>query len=202
LRYHSQDYSFGSFSLVRGKELWRLTNASEDGNGFETITGPAKGIELSKDRGLSERAEIVRSEGANSGTDAPSELRFHEASSAGLEKAAMPEAKALIARIALLLRRLLHGEEANPSLFECVESAVHFIHVNGGGDALNEERLKTLESLTVIRIMHRLGYVGDAADLNGSVASLELSTVSLDELKGKRTSMNIHINKALKESHL
>ena len=50
--------------------------------------------------------------------------------------------------------------------------------------------------------MHRLGYVGDAADLNGHVASLELSAALLDDLNGKRLSMNRHINKALKESHL
>ena len=27
LRYHTQNYSFGSFSVVRGKEFWRLTSA-------------------------------------------------------------------------------------------------------------------------------------------------------------------------------
>ena len=28
LRYHAQDLSFGSFSLVRGREFWRLTSAA------------------------------------------------------------------------------------------------------------------------------------------------------------------------------
>jgi chromosome segregation protein len=36
LRYHSQDYSFGSFSLVRGKELWRLTSAAPAGENSVT----------------------------------------------------------------------------------------------------------------------------------------------------------------------
>src|SRR3989338_4347951 len=29
LRYHTQDYSFGTFSFVRGRELWRLTDARD-----------------------------------------------------------------------------------------------------------------------------------------------------------------------------
>jgi DNA repair protein RecO len=30
LRYHAQQYTFGEFSLVKGKEFWRLTNAADD----------------------------------------------------------------------------------------------------------------------------------------------------------------------------
>jgi recombinational DNA repair protein (RecF pathway) len=29
LRYHTQDFSYGTFSFVKGKEIWRLTGASE-----------------------------------------------------------------------------------------------------------------------------------------------------------------------------
>lgn len=29
LRYHTQDYSYGLFSVVRGKEVWRMTGAKE-----------------------------------------------------------------------------------------------------------------------------------------------------------------------------
>ena len=201
LRYHSQDYSFGSFSLVCGKELWRLTNASEGTGGHETIESQANPPVIPASRSEAKAQAGIQSQPTNIGNSGTLDPRFR-GDDIKCEEALLPEAKALIARLALLLRRLLHGEEANPSLFECVESAVHFIHVNGGGDALNEERLKTLESLTVIRIMHRLGYIGDAADLNGHVASLELNIVLLDELKGKRLSMNSHINRALKESHL
>jgi DNA repair protein RecO (recombination protein O) len=65
LRYYCQDYSFGTFSLVRGKEFWRLTSAQ--------------------------------------GSDAP--------------QPAAP-AEPLFARIAQLLRRLIHGEEPVPGLYE------------------------------------------------------------------------------------
>ncbi len=62
----------------------------------ETVGGllKAKGLELSKDRSLSERAEIARGDGANSApADATEPPRSREASSAGLEKVARPEAK-------------------------------------------------------------------------------------------------------------
>ena len=62
----------------------------------EVVEGfvPAKGTELSKARSLSERAEIARGDGANSApADATEPPRSREASSAGLEKVARPEAK-------------------------------------------------------------------------------------------------------------
>src|SRR3974390_2667029 len=72
LRYHTQDYSLGSYSLVRGKEFWRLTSSAEN-------------------RGI-------------------------------------PSIKAqLIARLALLLRRLLHGEEPHAELFAVIEGCADFL---------------------------------------------------------------------------
>ncbi|MCX6718757.1 MAG: hypothetical protein NTZ38_00010, partial [Candidatus Taylorbacteria bacterium] len=106
----------------------------------------------------------------------------------------------LIARIASLLRRFLHGEEAHPELFECVRACGHFLAGNEGD--LPSEQMETLESLIVIRILHNLGYVGDVSGLNGEVSSNEISVSLLDGLKTHRVAMNRHINKALKESHL
>ncbi len=161
LRYHSQDYSFGSFSLVRGREFWRLTSAAEKGSRSGAVS----------------REDIMSQ-----------------------------PARELVARLALLLRRLLQGEEANPQLFACIESAGAFIHGHGmktgSAKELDDERLKTLESLTVIRMMHCLGYIGDTAGLNGHVGSAELSVAMLDELGPKRAAMNRAVNAALKETHL
>ena len=109
------------------------------------------------------------------------------------------DAQTLVARIASLLERLLHGEQPNPELFDCIEAANVFL---AGSSNLNAEELETLESLIIIRMLHHLGYIGDAADLNGYVHSLELSRDLLQSLKGKRAAMNKHINKALRESHL
>ena len=154
LRYFAQDHSFGSFSLVRGRELWRLTSAQE-----------AQG----------ERRKEKEERGA-------------------------PMAQELIARVALLLRRLLHGEEANPGLFLCIESAQRYL--SRGAEALGPEASATLESLIVIRIMHRLGYIGAEGELDRQIVSDAIDARILDELSAKRAGMNRAINAALKESHL
>jgi len=150
LRYHTQEYSFGTFSLVRGKEYWRLTSAMHD-------TDPRM-------------ARIPRI-----------------------------ETQQLITRLALLLRRLLHGEEPHPELFVIVESCAAFLSEN---DTITSEQLKTLESITVLRMLHALGYIGNDSNLNGSASSSVLSLQLLDSWLEKRAAINQHINKALRESHL
>ena len=177
LRPFTRDYSFGQFSFVKGKEYWRLTGASGFGNEFE---------------------------GHFAGSPPAGGSRELDASSAGddigsREMFLNTDAQTLVARIASLLERLLHGEQPNPELFDCIEAANVFL---AGSSNLNAEELETLESLIIIRILHHLGYIGDAADLNGYVHSLELSRDLLQSLKGKRAAMNKHINKALRESHL
>jgi len=154
LRYHTQDYSFAIFSLVRGKEFWRLTSA-----GAAVEKTDEQMVERTKTKGSRE----------------------------------------LLARIALLLRRLLQGEDPNPELFECIQACVDFL---AGDPELNVERLKTLESLTVIRMLERLGYIGSDAFLDDHIGHSALTPDILDMLAGHRTAMNRHINNALKESHL
>ena len=110
----------------------------------------------------------------------------------------------LIARIALLLGRLLQGEEAHPELFVTLESLFDFINrVGAEADiAIDSEIEKTLESLIVIRILHRLGYVANVTELKDSIESDTIDVNMLISLKEQRISMNQHINKALRESHL
>ena len=155
LRYHVADFSFGSFSFVRGKEIWRLTNAEE----------------------------------FNSQNLKPGDLE-------------------LLARLALLLRRLLHGEEPNPQLFDQLYICVRYL-----GDKavqaieMTEMQSQTLESLIVIRILHSLGYVGNDKEVADCFMTDENGLFStsdglLADLAAKKALINKHINKALKESHL
>lgn len=155
LRPFVQDYSFGIFSFVRGKELWRLTSAQEH----------------------------------------PDIKKYRDD---------VKEAQAMMARIASLLERLLRGEQAHPELFDCIVGTSCFLtdHSVPREKALDVEALQTLESLTVIRILYRLGYIGDAADLDRYIISMDIDMATLNALKGKRKAMNEHINKALRESHL
>ncbi len=147
LRYHAQEFSLGEFSFVRGKEIWRMTNADQ----VESITN------------------------------------LHQPS------------QELVARIALLLRRLLHGEEPHLELFEHVESLFVFVKEI---PHFSDEHMKTLESLMVYRILLVLGYIGADKKIDTRISSTELSIFFLDEIAGQRALLNTHINKALKESHL
>jgi len=167
LRYHTQDYSFGIYSLVKGREYWKLTGSQE----FKEMSF---GQNNKPDR---------EAKAENSGSNS--------------------EAEEFIARLALLLRRLLHGEEAHPELFDCVQECVKFIESEKeGGIRLDSEVMLTVESLTVARMLFLLGYIGDVAELNGHLQSIEITAELLRNLSGKRTVLNQHINKALKESML
>lgn len=105
----------------------------------------------------------------------------------------------LIAGIALLLNRLLQGEEAHPELFKTINSLFIFLDTH---KELSDEEMKTLESLVVIRILHRLGYVSTLSEFKEHIESDAIDRGSLLYLKDTRISMNQHINKALRESHL
>ena len=147
LRYFVQEYSFGLFSLVRGKEYWRLTSANE----WEKF--PSRTI-----KGL------------------------------GLD---------ILARLALLLKRLVHGEQAHSELFMLIVGAVTLIQSKNDW---SEEELSILESLLVYLVLQSLGYIGKDPELNLSVGDLNIELVRA--VAGKKTLINKHINKALRESQM
>ncbi|HEX7724899.1 MAG TPA: DNA repair protein RecO, partial [Candidatus Paceibacterota bacterium] len=153
LRYFCQDYMFGRYSLVRGKEFWRLTSASD-------LDAPV----------VSGIADVRRDTGVDR----------------------------MLARIAQLLRRLLHGEESNPELYDVMKETATF----ASAVPLSEEGLKNLESISVLRIMYLLGYVGNDKMLEPYLSHTELSAELVADAGKHRNAINLHINKALKESHL
>ena len=115
------------------------------------------------------------------------------------DKQRSKDSQELIVRIASLLRRLLHGEEAHTELFDHLKNSFEFLE---NSPELSEQQLKTLESVIVFRILHLLGYVGVDKNLDTKIISVPLTVELLNEAEGQRMSMNRHINKALKESHL
>ena len=154
LRYHSQEYSQGFFSLVRGKEFWRLTSVQA-------------------------LADVVNTEVR------PPRLRT--------------ESMQLIARIALLLRRFLHGEETNTELFECLSEFLKYL--SGNNDFQKSEYL-ALENITVFRILKLLGYIGQEKKLEPYSGTNLLSGEILIEAEKHKMLLVNHINKALKESQM
>lgn len=162
LKGKTQDYSFGKYSLVKGRDFWRLTDAEEA------------------------RREHV------------GDLRFCDSATELSVTSSRRIDIALIARIASLLKRFMHGESAHPELFDCVSACGTFLEEN----KIDDEISATLESLIIARIMHWLGYIGNDRELNGHLQSIVITMQLLESLADKRIIINRHINKALKESHL
>ncbi|MEI8248894.1 MAG: DNA repair protein RecO [Candidatus Taylorbacteria bacterium] len=155
LRPFVQEYSFGIYSLVKGKEYWRLTSAQE----------------------------------INS-------ISISSASTNVIEKKSK---SALIARLALLLRRLLQGEQSHAELFGVIDSCRIFLE---RAESVSDEVMSTLESVIVLRMMHTLGYVGNSGPLPEGMYSENISPEWLTSIAHTRTLLNQYINTALKESHL
>ena len=146
LRPFTQDHSLGLFSLVRGKEFWRLTSANQI---------DSQNLSLREDREL-------------------------------------------VARLAVLLKRFVQGEDPHPKLFDLIIGCRTFLQKS---QALSDEQFRTLESFVVFQIMKELGYIGKDSlldDYSSSQITLEL----INQLSPQRQVMNQHINKALKESQL
>ncbi|MDE2040764.1 MAG: recombination protein O N-terminal domain-containing protein [Patescibacteria group bacterium] len=175
LRYHTQEYAFGVFSFVRGKEFWRLTHAEDS---------KSEGIGTVENRGVENKViEEDKNERIQNG-----EYRIESRM-----------AQELIGRIAVLLRRLLHGEESQPRLFMAIESARDFLQRER---ALTADQFKALESVIVLRILDALGYIGNDRLIEARFRTEPLTPGFLAELAPERMRMNVHINKALRESQL
>ncbi len=107
-----------------------------------------------------------------------------------------PETFLLLVRIVRLLRRLLQGEEKNEELFDVVESGIEFLLET----SLTKSELGNFECVFVLRILHRLGYIGNPEF--EPFLGLSLSKDLMVELAPLRSSAILAINKSLRETHL
>lgn len=139
LRYAMQDYAHGNFSLVRGKEAWRLTGA-----------------------------EV---------------LDTHYV------------ATPITAQILSLVRRLVQGEESEPTLYTLLERDLHDLCKAGSGADIN-----TLERMVVYRILYHLGYIQLSKE-NEHRLNLPLQEAAQISQKNMHTILQ-EINRALKAAHL
>ncbi|MEK7184802.1 MAG: recombination protein O N-terminal domain-containing protein [Patescibacteria group bacterium] len=136
LKYHIQDGSYANISIVRGKEVWRLTGANQ----------------------IHSKINIIHH------------------------------------KILKLLKRLLHGEEMNEKLFEIVER-LYILEIN-------EEDLDFLECLTVLRILHNLGYIRKIDQFENILKNNDLNKEIIDIVRKYKVDIVKNINIAFTESHL
>lgn len=149
LRYNIRDYFFSSFSLVHGKEFWRIVGAEEL---FE-----------------------VSGEGGLKGSKV-----------------------AILNRVSSILTRLILGEEKHEDLFDCLWNFAKFEIPNDAG----QEFLSIVESLLVVRILYRLGYVARNQELDSDLVKSNFDRDKIVALMPQRVNINRLINNALRESHL
>jgi recombinational DNA repair protein (RecF pathway) len=165
LRYHTQDFSHAVFSLVRGKEIWRLVGAT------------------AKEASSGGRTDI-------------------DSSSFVPIAATLDPIYFLRARIFSLLKRLLHGEEANDSLYEILTAFEAYVAIH----RVPEEDIELVERIMVLRVLHALGYVAhgskESTELERFFGTNEWSAKLVSEMKQSRIPAVRAINKGLKESQL
>lgn len=113
----------------------------------------------------------------------------------GLEKMQLPGAFEIFAKISKLLKRLLAGEEPNKELFQEVVQGLVML-----GNAQSREELEGIEVIIVLRILFRLGYVGNEKFENFILSPLGKSLIL--EVRESRAVILHEINKALKATHL
>ncbi|MFA6797572.1 MAG: DNA repair protein RecO [Candidatus Paceibacterota bacterium] len=142
-----QDFYFANISLVRGKEIWRITSVQN--------------IRQIKLIGSLDKVSVIKN-------------------------------------IFALLLRLIHGEEKNENLFEYIESFYNFIFDN----PLDEEELKDLETLIVLRILYNLGYFKKVEKFISYCDSSNISPLLLKDFNNIRKQAILEINLSLKETHL
>ena len=149
LRYALQDFSYGRFSLVRGKEVWRVVGAEAEWNLYHACA---------LDR---ERVRIAAS-------------------------------------AFVLLRRLLQGEGENRILWDALLSGAAFLR-EYTDDA---STLDIFEHVFVLQILYALGYVRRPSRFEELLDAPLFTADRLAAFSPLRSTLALHINRALEESQL
>ena len=149
LRYSLQDFYYANISLVRGKDMWRVTNASAVGTRFPNIFSQA-------------------------------------------------EYCAIYFKILTLLKRLLHGEEKNESLFMLIVEAFDFLEQVPVGSFAP----LSFECMLVLQILHNLGYGSQHSTFEQYAEPVVWSSERIISFEPHRSRALAEINASLRESHL
>lgn len=103
----------------------------------------------------------------------------------------------LLARVGKLIERLCDGEEPNEQIFDDCISAFYYLDTEN----VDSSGREALELHLVLRIMHTLGYIGESEILERYLGS-QFDSSHTESLLAERQSIILHINQALRESHL
>jgi len=104
----------------------------------------------------------------------------------------------LYSRINLLLKRLLHGEEKNGSLYDVLSEGFYFLTHNN----MDKSLLYDFECILVLRILHVLGYVSEDESEFRRFQSSAFDKDILQYAASQRKYLVAAINESLKVSQL
>ena len=100
----------------------------------------------------------------------------------------------ILAKLANLIKRLVHGEEKNEKIFDLL-SRLTII------DIKDRDIAENIESLSVLRVLHELGYIAMTREIQTCIGDdIALIGEALDQ--DKRKFINQLVNNALKQSQL
>ncbi|NDE68113.1 hypothetical protein EB052_00740 [bacterium] len=175
LRYHTQDFSYATFSLVKGKEMWRLTGATPVASIAPIVSGGMSG-EVSDDMSVTD----------------------------DFSASVTPAHRAIYARVFSLLRRLLHGEEKNEPLFDSVLAFFTYMNERGNakGDVTSSADLELIECVIVLRVLHHLGYVRPSDVLTPFLMQDTWDDTLIDVMRRDKAFVVKEINAGIKASQL
>ncbi|HPS21394.1 MAG TPA: DNA repair protein RecO [Candidatus Paceibacterota bacterium] len=104
----------------------------------------------------------------------------------------------VFANISRLLIRLLAGEEANEILFDDLLNGLFILEKC---ETNNNEVLRNIEAVIVLRILNNLGYIG-GGKITDEIIKSPFEQELVFKVSKNRTKILSEINRALRESHL
>jgi DNA repair protein RecO len=108
------------------------------------------------------------------------------------------EKQALISRMHLLLRRLLQGEESNAYLFTTLDTLYTTLRTG----VLSQEKLSSIECVSVLRILYSLGYVKYDKEFSPFFSDTSITEEVLEHAHLIKRHAIAEINQSLEASHL
>lgn len=106
-------------------------------------------------------------------------------------------ARAAAGKVARLLMRLIHGEEASPLLYDDVAGGLRLLSA-----ARSREEADAIESVLVLRIVHRLGYLPATPELAPFIGDMSMSMELAARAAHSRAALIRSINHSLEATGL
>ncbi len=103
----------------------------------------------------------------------------------------------VLANISAVLLKMITGETPQKEIFEIVRDGFASL-----ANYQNESEMRSIEILTVFRLMNKLGYVPYHSELSRFADNSDWRKELFKEAEQERTYLISTINKAIKESHL